>query len=315
MPPAAQPVNNATNALGVMYRKVRVEQIVSGRGVAIVRDEQGFSTEVPYRVQSGRGRLPSVGEYWYVDRSMGVWTFSSYIAINDDDLNRIEGNVVVTGDFTVTGGTLVGEGLFITEGASVGTGLFVGEDAFVTGQVHAVEGVSTDGSLTVTGGATISGDLSVTGVGQRRYIKKSAPQTRTSNTLGNADDMSFSVVANAVYKVELRVAYNVSDATSEFKMAWTGPSGFAMDRNILTPSVSGTSNESTAMASIRRSAGTEQIAGGMAGVTSEFTVWWEDIILTIGATAGTVQLQFARSTGTGTAEMKSNSYILVTRIA
>lgn len=155
MPPAAQPVNAATQALGMMYRKVRVEQVVSERGVAIVRDEQGFSTEVPYRVQPGRGRLPREGDYWYVDRSMGPWIFSSYIATDDADINS------VPGDLVVEGGVLLKKGIFITEGASVTTGLYVGEGAHVVGLLHSVTGISTDGGLTVTGSITANGGITL----------------------------------------------------------------------------------------------------------------------------------------------------------
>jgi len=125
MPPAAQPVNGATNALGMMYRRVRVEQVVPERGVAIVIDAQGFTTEIPYRVQAGRGRLPGVGEYWYVDRSMGPWIFSAHIATDDDDLNRITGNVTIEGS------------------------------THAVGPLHSVAGISTDGPITAKGGITM----------------------------------------------------------------------------------------------------------------------------------------------------------------
>lgn len=87
MPQAASPVNGQSTSLGVTIRKVIVEQVVPERGVALVRDAQGFTTEIAYRVQQGRGRMPRVGDYWYVDRSMGPWIFSAYIAKDDDDLN------------------------------------------------------------------------------------------------------------------------------------------------------------------------------------------------------------------------------------
>lgn len=86
MPSAAMPVNGQSTALGFTIRKVIVEQVVPERSVAIVRDGQQKATEIPYRVQQGRGRIPRVGDYWYVDRSLGPWTFSAYIAKSDDDI-------------------------------------------------------------------------------------------------------------------------------------------------------------------------------------------------------------------------------------
>lgn len=102
MPAAAKPVNGATNALGMMYRRVRIDQVVPDRGIVIVDDEMGFTTQIPYRVQPGRGRLPKEGDYWYVDRAMGPWTLASYIATDDADLSTFE-DLTVTGDLVVAG--------------------------------------------------------------------------------------------------------------------------------------------------------------------------------------------------------------------
>lgn len=129
MPPAAQPVNIATNALGVLYRRVRVEQVVPERGMVIAVDEQGVSTQVPYRVQPGGGRMPREGDYWYLERTLGPWTLASYIATDDADLNRVPGDLDVTG------------------GVSVGGGLYVGGGAHVVGQLHSVTRITTDGTL------------------------------------------------------------------------------------------------------------------------------------------------------------------------
>lgn len=103
MPAAAQPVNTATNALGMMYRRVRVEQVVPERGVAIVQDEQGFTSQIPYRVQAGRGRMPQEGDYWYVDRSMGPWVFSAHIAPDDTAFSTFADPVTAQSGLNVAG--------------------------------------------------------------------------------------------------------------------------------------------------------------------------------------------------------------------
>lgn len=82
----APAVNKQSTALGVTVRKVIVEQVVPERGVAIVRDAMQYLTEIPYKVQQGRARIPRVGDMWYVDRSMGPWVFSAYIAKDDSDM-------------------------------------------------------------------------------------------------------------------------------------------------------------------------------------------------------------------------------------
>lgn len=164
---AAQPVNGQSTALGLSIRKVIVEQVVPERGVAIVRDEMQYTTEVPYRVQQGRGRIPRVGDFWYVDRSMGPWTFASYIAKDDADITTFDGPMTVAGDLAVEGGVHVGEGVFVVEGASVGTGLFVGEGAHVVGQLHSVTGISTDGGIIATGSITANNGITMP---QGKYI-------------------------------------------------------------------------------------------------------------------------------------------------
>jgi hypothetical protein len=108
MPQAAQPVNGQSMAVGLSIRKVIVEQVVPERGVAIVRDALQYTTEIPYRVQQGQARMPRVGDYWYVDRSMGPWVFSSYIAKDDTDLATME-SLTVTGDTVLKGGLTAAE--------------------------------------------------------------------------------------------------------------------------------------------------------------------------------------------------------------
>src|SRR5581483_11511785 len=88
---AAIPVNGqASTALGLNLRKVVIKQMVPERGVAICEDSVNNSTEVPYRVQRAKGRIPQVGEVWYVDRSMGPWTFLAFVAADDSAFTTAE---------------------------------------------------------------------------------------------------------------------------------------------------------------------------------------------------------------------------------
>jgi len=106
---AAIPVNSQSTAIGLMIRKVVVEQVVPERSVAIVNDKMGYITEVPYRVQQGRGVMPKVGQVWYIDRSMGPWIFSALVVNGDDDFRTFPDGVVIpeggqlkVGDVNVT---------------------------------------------------------------------------------------------------------------------------------------------------------------------------------------------------------------------
>lgn len=181
MPAAARPLNNLTNAVGVTLRKVYVEQVVPERGVAIVRDDLGYTTQVPYRVQQGRGRLPKEGDYWYVDRSMGPWTFKAYITPDDDDFSTftdpvtftsdvaigadlsISGNLGVGGTLTVANTTTFGDDVALDGNLGVSGNLGVGgildaDGGIVTTTVSATA-VTTTGNVAVGGNLSIAGDL------------------------------------------------------------------------------------------------------------------------------------------------------------
>lgn len=84
---AAQPTNpQQSTSLGLNLRKVKIQQMVPSRGVAICVDVYNHSSEVPYRVQASKGRIPLEGEVWYVDRSLGnMWTFRAFVATSDGD--------------------------------------------------------------------------------------------------------------------------------------------------------------------------------------------------------------------------------------
>lgn len=120
MAQASNAVNKQTTAIGVTIRRVIVEQVVEERGVAIVRDAHQYMTEIRYRVQAGRGRVPRVGDYWYVDRSMGDWTFLAYIALNDSDMTT----------FT--------EATNFDEAVTINGPLFVNNDVFSSASIQVV---------------------------------------------------------------------------------------------------------------------------------------------------------------------------------
>lgn len=63
--------------------KVEVLDVVTATGIAWVLNDKGQKFEVPYRVQRTKGRIPRIGEVWYIDRSLGPWTFAGYVAKDD----------------------------------------------------------------------------------------------------------------------------------------------------------------------------------------------------------------------------------------
>lgn len=105
MAKAAVPVNGqASTALGLNLRKVVIKQIVPERGVAICEDSSNYSTEIPYRVQNAKGRKPQVGEIWYVDRSLGPWTFAAFVAADDTAFTTTEDQTTFSNGLVIPDG-------------------------------------------------------------------------------------------------------------------------------------------------------------------------------------------------------------------
>jgi hypothetical protein len=166
-----------------------------------------------------------------------------------------------------------------------------------------------DGSLFVTN------KLTVGGVGQRTYVAMSAIQNFTNTiTPANVSGMSFTAVANATYLIQARFAVGGPTA-ADVRLSWSVPAGAVMNRNILAAAAGVADNASTSMVNIRRGAATQQVAGTSGGVSNDFTGWWEDTQLIMGASAGTVQLQGAQGTLNATPTVfQASSYFTVERV-
>lgn len=185
----------------------------------------------------------------------------------------------------------------ITRSLTIGVDLHVDDDVFIT------DNATIDGTLTAE-------------VWNFPLLRKSANQDFT-NTVAMADitDMSFSAVANGVYRIEGRYAIGGPTA-ADVRLAWTVPAGATMARNVLAAATGLASNDSTSVAFLRRGATTQQQGGTSGGAVNDFTGYWEDILLFMGATAGTVQLQGAQGTANATpTRFTADSYAVVTRLS
>jgi hypothetical protein len=61
---------------GFEHKRVRIETVDSRKSIAICRDDFGRIVEVRTDVLRAKGEVPKVGEFWYVDRQYGGWTFA-----------------------------------------------------------------------------------------------------------------------------------------------------------------------------------------------------------------------------------------------
>jgi len=204
---------------------------------------------------------------------------------------------------TVTALAADGTATVTLNGGSVPNVPVLGNVSLVVGAV--VQMLSQRGSLLILG-VTIN---------TKRFCIKASDQNSPTNstTPVDATDLSFVGAPNAVYLVDAYLSYGGS--TSDAKFLWTGPSGFNMARYLIAPGQSNTNSQDTLMASLRRSPGTGQVAGSSGGGASEFTDYQEKSLVRIGATGGTVQLQFGQNGANATAiTLHGDSFLIVERV-
>lgn len=101
---------------------------------------------------------------------------------------------------------------------------------------EAVEGILSDGSqplnvgaLTTAGAATVGGDLSVAGVGKVMFAVKVVDTLRDTDTILADPHLSVAVAANAVYAVEMSIAWT-GGTTPDIRWNFTAPAGATMPR-------------------------------------------------------------------------------------
>lgn len=70
---------------GFEHKRVRVEQVDATAKIAWCRDDFGRLVEVRTDVLRAKGQPPAVGEFWYVDRQYGGWTFALVVGNFDPD--------------------------------------------------------------------------------------------------------------------------------------------------------------------------------------------------------------------------------------
>lgn len=87
----ASAVNPLTQSVGFNARLVKVTQIDYTKGLALAVDQMNVQVSVPIYVSRANGRLPAVGETWFVDQSLGLWTFAARVGQSDDDFKIISG--------------------------------------------------------------------------------------------------------------------------------------------------------------------------------------------------------------------------------
>lgn len=139
---------------------------------------------------------------------------------------------------------------------------------------------------------------------------KTSDTSRTSTTTLTADpNLAVSVVANAVYLVNLYVAHTY-DAACDMKFSWSGPAGATMTNWMAAwRTVDGTET-SGSFASISTSVPLQSASGSFTQPV------WAHGLLIVSSTAGTFSFTWAQNTSSvNAATVKSGSILQLDRVA
>lgn len=143
-------------------------------------------------------------------------------------------------------------------------------------------------------------------------IKGSDQSVTSSTTLANDNDLTLSVVANAIYEVWSHIIYDAATA-ADLKFAWTAPAGATFDwvQGGLISSADAVSGSMFVGACTLATVNTT-VTGAGSGTNM---VCRPSGLLQISSTAGSFTLQWAQQTSSATAtRVRQNSYLRLMRV-
>lgn len=145
-------------------------------------------------------------------------------------------------------------------------------------------------------------------------VKTADEGVTSSTTLQNDDELVIAVSASAKYIMDGYLLYTgAADPAGGLKMGWTGPSGAAMSWTNFGV------NQNGSPSLVNYNVVAESLAGGrgVATNTTSTTMSCRPTgILTVGVTAGNLQLQWAQGTSNATATtVKTGSWLRLVRVA
>lgn len=138
------------------------------------------------------------------------------------------------------------------------------------------------------------------GLWPKQIFYKTTTTSRVNNTISNDPDLAFPGVALASYLVKFRFWFEATTAAG-FQTMWTVPAGTtSTNRDVIGP---GSTAADTSANNISMRAGvhnyTTAVAYGTRNNTAAALIAEETSIVTLGATPGTVALQWGQVTTTG----------------
>lgn len=154
-------------------------------------------------------------------------------------------------------------------------------------------------------------------IGRPRLIETNGFSTPASSTaLNDVPGMSFTAVANGRYIIRLRASQTGASA-ADIKYSWSAPGTASMDRYVLAiPTAELTNFNPTTWTNARRGLTDQQPSAITQNIapSTPFPGHWEDCILRMGSTGGTVQLRVGQNASDpGPSILRAGSYMEVQR--
>lgn len=180
-----------------------------------------------------------------------------------------------------------------------------------------VTGASTFGSdQSVTGNQTITGDLAVGGIGQFQYATTGSNRTIAATAMTTITNLSFSVVANAVYVFQAQLFVTSAVAgTNDLRVGFSSPTsatvdftGNGMQQAQQTLSI-GSGEYGTQIAAATSAA---FLTYGTTTTATGIVIFGR---LVVAGTAGTIALQCGGASGTGNNTVNAASFMTLQRVA
>lgn len=190
----------------------------------------------------------------------------------------------------------------------VDTTFNAGGDVTMGGNLNLTGNLAVNGGI--SGNLSVGGNLSVTGTGQILSAVKTASQiVNNSVTLVNDTVLFMNVVANATYILLGTVSY-ASPTAADIKFNWTFPVGATISYTGIAPGTAATAADGPVV--MTSSSAAQFIRGG----TATSIGMQIQGMLTTGANAGTLRLQFAQNTATvGDTTVFAGSNLMLIRVA
>jgi len=155
-----------------------------------------------------------------------------------------------------------------------------------------VDDTPVDGETSIAVSSNWAYDHAINYLLHTKMAYKAADETvNNSNTLQNDDDLKLVVAANEIWTLELRLIFKSVSTTSDYLWGFSYPTGCGIywGWDALWLAVATTSGPNTCLIQ------TDTIARGSGNLS---TPVWIKVIIINGATAGTVNFQWAQNTAT-----------------